>query len=392
MEVIYTGEEVPNTLIKSLFLAGGSRRPNQIDQDSWRADALKILEDAGFDGTVFCPEPRDMKFDKDFNYDNQIEWEEKCLNIADCILFWIPRDLSLDDKGHIKLGCLTTNIEWGKWEKSGKVVYGAPPKADKNRYIDYYADKLNIGKCTTLTETLGKAIDFIGEGAERIDGERFVPLFIWKTPSFQSWYQSQIKAGNKLQFAELLYNFRPNNKNFVFLWILKVHVYITEEDRVKENEFVIARPDISSVLLYKKANDILDSEVVIIKEFRSPANTVDGFIRELPSGSAKDNSNAIETAAEELFEETGMHIKPNRFNLINVRQLAGTLSSHKAHLYSIVLTQEEIDWFKAQKGLVHGNEEDTERTFIEVRTVSELLESSDLDWTNLGQIFNGLFY
>lgn len=84
MLVIYTGEEMPNTINKSVFLAGPSSRPGQ-DIESWRNDAIKILDDIGFDGVVFSPEYREMKSDPkahdNFDYDNQVEWEEKYLNI-----------------------------------------------------------------------------------------------------------------------------------------------------------------------------------------------------------------------------------------------------------------------------------------------------------------------
>lgn len=391
MEIIYTGEETPEKITKSIFLAGPSLRPDQENTTkSWRQDAIKILEDKGFDGALFVPECRDMKFPDNFNYDDQIEWEEKHLNIADCIVFWIPRDLSIDNKGTIKLGALTTNIEWGTWAESGKVVYGAPKDADKNRYIDFYAKKYNVDKADTLTELLDNALEMVDKGAERSGGERYVPLYIWNLSSFQEWYKAQTEAGNRLDCAKLLYNFRPGNKSFVFLWVLKVKMYITSEDRFKDNEFILARPDISAVFLWKKNDPIEDSEVVIVKEYRSPASNTDAFVRELPSGSAK-NTNAIETAAEELHEETGMYLDPERFNPVKARQLAATLSTHKAHLYSVELNDEELEWFKSQKDIAHGKEEDTERTFIEIKTISELLESDDLDWTNLGMIFSGIY-
>ena len=75
---------MPNTINKSVFLAGPSSRPGQ-DIESWRNDAIKILDDIGFDGVVFSPEYREMKSDPkahdNFDYDNQVEWEEKYLNI-----------------------------------------------------------------------------------------------------------------------------------------------------------------------------------------------------------------------------------------------------------------------------------------------------------------------
>jgi len=50
----------------------------------------------------------------------------------------------------------------------------------------------------------------------------------------------------------VLYSFRPGLKKFVFMWVLKADIYIASEDRHKTNEFVLSRPDISSILLWKR--------------------------------------------------------------------------------------------------------------------------------------------
>jgi 8-oxo-dGTP pyrophosphatase MutT (NUDIX family) len=393
MEVVYTGEDMPEKFSKSIFLAGPTPR-NKEEVESWRGDALRILEDKGYDGVVFVPEGRDGQFKME--YDDQVGWEEKYLNVADCIVFWVPRDLTPDSKGYPKMAAFTTNVEFGAWASSGKVVFGAPPKATKNTYLKHYAEEYNAPVGETLVETLDDAMAMLGDGAEREGGERFVPLFIWKQDSFQSWYKAQIEAGNRLEKARLLYTFRPRFKSFVFLWVLKVDVYVTSEDRVKNNEVVIARPDISSVLLYSdvespQGDGIVDYEVVLVKEFRSPASTEDGFIRELPGGSSvKKDEDAKEVAAEEVHEETGFYLDPSRLEEVSTRQLAGTFSSHKSHLFKAHLTRKEIEWFKSQDGVVYGNEEDSERTFIEVHNVYDLVQNNLVDWSTLGMILSVL--
>jgi 8-oxo-dGTP pyrophosphatase MutT (NUDIX family) len=243
-------------------------------------------------------------------------------------------------------------------------------------------------------------MEMVGEGAEREGGERFVPLFVWKQPSFQSWYQAQTGAGNRLDEARVLYSFRPRYKSFVFLWILKAKIYVTSEDRFKDNEFVLSRTDISSVCLWhnssdpgedrqtNKTNFYRERHVVIVKEFRTPSSSEDGFERELPGGSSVKEGDPKETAAEEVHEETGFYLDPDRLRSRGARQLAGTLSAHKAHLYSAEIDKKEMEWFRSQKDTVHGNAEDTERTFIEVYSVQDLLDEEIVDWTTLGQILS----
>lgn len=389
MEVVYAGEEMPEKFTKSIFLAGPTPR-NKEEQESWRPDALSILEDKGYDGVVFVPEPRNGEFKH--SYDDQVEWEEKYLNVADCIVFWVPRDIEPDSKGYPKMAAFTTNVEFGVWQSSGKIVFGAPPKATKNGYLKYYAEKYNVPVADSLVETLDDALEMLGDGAEREGGARYVPLFIWKVDSFQSWYKAQTEAGNKLEKARLLFNFRPRFKSFVFLWILHAEVYVVSEDRVKTNEFVMARTDISAVCLYHENGDSLfENEVVIIKEFRTPSSAEDGFVRELPGGSApKGNVNPVDVAAEEVHEETGFYLDPSRLKEHGARRLAGTFSAHKAHLFSAEITDKELEWFKSQDGIVHGNIEDSERTFIEVHTVQNLIDNNLVDWTTLGMILRVL--
>lgn len=380
MEVVYALEELPKSITKSIFLAGPT--PRSDDGNPWRKEAVKLLEEADFDGVVYVPEPRDGKWHKE--YDKQVEWEELCLNQADCILFWVPRDLKA-------MPAFTTNIEWGRWEASGKLVLGYPKEAEKMSYMNHYAEKLSIPISGSLLDTLRSAIDFVGEGAERIGGERMVPYYVWKTPQFQSWYLAQTDAGNRLDDARVLFNFRPRNGTFMFLWVLHVDVYIASEDRHKTNELVLARTDISAVLMWQRREPLGNSEIVLVREFRSPASTHDAFIRELPGGSSPGEDDPGTIASEEVHEETGLHITSDRFKQEGARQLAGTLSSHKGHLFSVELTDDEMNWLKAQRDVTHGNVDDSEQTYIEVYTLDQLLGGELTDWTTLGMIATVVF-
>jgi hypothetical protein len=285
MQIVYAMQSAPEKFARSIFLAGPTPRESGVT--SWRPVALNILEELGCDGVVFVPETADGTWRQ--SYDDQVEWEEAALNMSDVILFWVPRDLSLTPNGELAMPAFTTNVEWGRWESSGKVVFGAPPDSPKNTYLRYYANKLGVPARDTLRETLNEAVLLAGEGELREGGEREVPLFIWRTAHFQSWYRAQKNSGNRLDGARVKWISRAGADKRLFFWALHVNVYISREKRNKTNEIVISRPDVSAVVLYRRAKDVMDTPVVLVREFRSPAAGADGFVDELPSGSSSDN-------------------------------------------------------------------------------------------------------
>lgn len=383
--VVYAGEEMPKQITKSIFLAGPTPRSNNIE--SWRKEAIELLKLNNYDGTVFIPEPRNG--DKYPDYTDQIEWEQKMLDACDCILFWIPREKN----ENFEMIGLTTNIEWGKYQESAKVVVGFPNEAESIRYIQYECNKLGIHVNNTLEDTILNAIGFVGNGALRENGECYVPLVIWNTDMFQKWYAEQKRVGNILEFARLNYIFKMPKAKKVFLWILYVKVFIKDENRYKENEFVVSRTDISSVVIYKKDNnDILNSDIVLVEEFRSPARNERCKVLEVPGGSSiADNVDPLETIVDEIKEETGLYFDKNRIVFEQDRQLMATLSSHKCYLYSVEITDKEFENIKQLEGTVNGVEDDSERTYLRILKVKDLLNNNLLDWSNIGYILNVIY-
>ena len=101
----------------------------------------------------------------------------------------------------------------------------------------------------------------------------------------------------------------------------------------------------------------------------------------------KDNDDRLQTAADELKEETGIIVAKDRLVYHGIKQSASTLCSHRIALYSVELTDEEIE--KAvNDNTVHGVVEDTERTYVHVMTVREAMKY--VDWTNIGMIMSVL--
>lgn len=281
----------------------------------------------------------------------------------------------------------TTNDEWGHWKDSGKIVFGAPTDAYKVRYQEHYAKQYQVPRADTLQATVEEAIKRVSPGRLRTGGEVKIPLLVWNEPSFQEWYGYQQHAGNVLRDARVLFTKRVGPKqDKMFCWIVRVSVYVTSEDRVKDNEFVIGRPDVSSVVLWNKGSTILDTKIVLVKEFRSPSRTLDSFLRENPGGPSKLGAlppPAMEIALHELQEETGFVVEPERLKHHSFRQLFGTLSSVGASVFSVEVTDKEMQDFKDQEG--------TERTYLEVWTLAELLAEPLTDWATLGEIFTVLY-
>jgi 8-oxo-dGTP pyrophosphatase MutT (NUDIX family) len=227
-------------------------------------------------------------------------------------------------------------------------------------------------------------------------GERCVPLHIWNTKAFQSWHRQQKISGNRLDDARLLWNFIIRKIDFPFCFALWVKVWIAAEERHKENEFIISRTDISTVCAYYKPNarfygGILDTEILLVREYRSPCCSADGFVHELPGGSSfKEDSDVLSLAAHELEEETGIAVSPKRIQRVNTRQMVATFSTHKAALFALELTKEEVEHAKMMGDMPHGIVEDSERTYVEVKTVREIIEKNLVDWAMLGMIMEAI--
>lgn len=385
MTVVYINEPLPKSWTSFIFLLGPTPRlgADGTSPPSWRPEALAYLDAMGYDGVVFIPETRDDVWKH--NYDDQIEQEERGLHYADVIVAWMPRELTL-------MPAFTSNDEWGGWKMldPAKLVFGAPSWAVKVKYQKYYAEKFHIPTFDTLEETCRGALNKIGNtnGQLRTNGERSIPLHIWRTSSFQSWYQNLIAAGNRLDDARVVWVFRVGPKlQIILFWALHVDIYIAAEDRHKMNEVVIGRPDISTILLYERKEPILESRVVIVQEFRSPVSNPAGYVFELAGGSSwKQNQDPFTIMVDECAEETGVQLSPGRFVQHEARQLAATTVSHRAHLFSAELTSREMDVVAQNADVVRGVEKDSERTWARVFTYGELLAETTVDWSMIGMI------
>jgi hypothetical protein len=133
---------------RSIFLAGPTPRSAEIR--SWRPEALDLLGELGFAGTVLIPERQDWTIK--FNYADQVEWEYAGLEGCSIIAFWVPRQMAT-------LPGLTTNVEFGRYVDSGRCVYGRPENAPHTSYLDWLYKKMTGNSPqSALRETLAEAV------------------------------------------------------------------------------------------------------------------------------------------------------------------------------------------------------------------------------------------
>lgn len=129
---VYATDMIP-PMGDKVFLAGPT--PRDLDVKSWRPLMVKKLREAGYEGHILMPEKKNPE--DGYDYDTQVEWEEKALSASDLVLFWVPRNLD-------NMPGFTTNIEFGELMKSGKAVLAHPKNAEKMRYMIHKAEKYNI--------------------------------------------------------------------------------------------------------------------------------------------------------------------------------------------------------------------------------------------------------
>lgn len=136
---------------KSIFLAGPT--PRGENNVSWRLEACKILEENNFDGIVYIPEYSSWKPKE--SYIDQAMWERVALSNSSVIVFWIPRHLP-------DMPAFTTNVEFGYWLHTKKVIYGRPNEAEKIKYLDWlYELDYGIKPFDNIESTLIEAVNKI---------------------------------------------------------------------------------------------------------------------------------------------------------------------------------------------------------------------------------------
>lgn len=414
-QAVCAPEPVPASFSASVFLfcagwdPGPSPAPPEGDggndgkagaAPSLLAQALDHFGREGFDGVVLSPgdPPR-------AGHDPLATWQDEALRMSDVLLLCAG---SAADGA--ELGAL-----WGEWQRTGRVVVFAPPPPPgaKDPVIVRAALRTRAPVGRTLAEAVRHAVGLLRGGVLRRGGERAVPLMLWKSPSFQSWYRALRRAGHRLDDALVEWTYRSRGGGRPpLLWAMRPRVYIPSERRHKAGEVVIGRTDVSATVLYHRPRprdgapaDWRDTVVVLVREFRSAVRNGTGFGLMLPGGSAAQASEREQdprrTALKEIIEETGLNLSPEQLEPVGEpgsggqragdRQLMASLSSHHAHVYRAELRDEQLALLRADSaGTNPHGANPNERCYVTLRSVRELLADPDLDWSQLGMVLLAL--
>lgn len=156
-------EQLASDMNNSIFLAGPCPRKDY--SDDWRNEALRILEELGFEGNVITPTNDRFQELRD-NYGNdalvqQTRWEYEAMKKASAIVFWVDRHI---DRG---FPAFTTNIEFGDWYDREGTYFGFPEGADKNEYLKVRLDMVGKPYYTELKDVLKAAVDALNRPGQR---------------------------------------------------------------------------------------------------------------------------------------------------------------------------------------------------------------------------------
>lgn len=411
-QAVCAPEPVPASFSASVFLFCPGRGPGPAqdpadDKGGAEASTLALLLEhfgrEGFDGVVLSSTGSQPGRT---SYEQLATWQDEALRMSDVLLLCAGSASESAELGEL----------WGAWQRTGRVVVFAPPASPgtSDSAIVRSALRLRAPVGRSLAEAVHHCMGLLRGGVVRRGGERAVPLMLWRSPSFQSWYRALRRAGHRLDDALVEWTYRSRGGGRPpLLWAMRPRVYIPSERRHKAGEVVIGRTDVSATVLYHRPRprsdgapaDFRDTVVVLVREFRSAVRNGSGFGLMLPGGSAAQASEREQdprrTALKEIVEETGLEISPEQLEPVGEpcangqragdRQLMASLSSHHAHLYRAELRDEQLALLRADSAGINAHGANpNERCYVTLRSVRELLTSPDLDWSQLGMVLLAL--
>jgi hypothetical protein len=153
---LYNDAELPAFSDTAVFLAGPTSR-NQILECQWRAKAVAFLRKYGFEGWIYCPEPRGFEAPGDFTERGYIHrWESSRLftptTCAEYAVFWIPRkaDELLGLNTNLELGIMIGKCMMRNDYERRKLFVGRPDSAERMGLPNHYMGEIVLERYTAL--------------------------------------------------------------------------------------------------------------------------------------------------------------------------------------------------------------------------------------------------
>jgi hypothetical protein len=158
---------------RSIFLAGPTARGAL--RTPWRAEALQLLEERGFNGTLVIPEFRSGLFEelgpkrfaqppspipamRDSSH-NILRWETTGIEQVTVTLFWMPFVIG-EISDPASLPGFTTRAEVSRElaRDPSRLVLGMPAGAQSSGHIRFHAHQAGVKIAATLEETIDAAL------------------------------------------------------------------------------------------------------------------------------------------------------------------------------------------------------------------------------------------
>ena len=100
----------------------------------------------------------------------------------------------------------------------------------------------------------------------------------------------------------------------------------------------------------------------------------------------------LQVALEELDEEIQLKGDAASMQIVGSRTVFPSLVSHKTHAFRLAVSDATVDRYLAMEkdNVSFGKEQDSERTFVVVRTVKELMDDGLVDWSTMGIILTAI--
>ncbi len=378
LHAIHLGEPLPTAFSASVFLAGSA--------PGFREELFAQLGTSLFECVIFVPESREPSSAAASEPSRQEAWQSEALSLSDLLVLRLP-------EGEARSPQLLAL--WAEWSRSGRLIVCGPHSDGLGRLP---GQRLLFAE--TAADTAALILKFLRPGALRRAGERSVPLSLWRSPSFQSWYRALARAGHFLEDVEVEWTHRSRGIGRPpFLWAMRPRVRVRGERRQLSGEVVIGRADVSVTILFHRPAGAapLDTQIVLVREFRAAVRNRSGFAWMLPGGSAAQagerRSDPRHTAVQEVFEETGLRLPPEQLQALTAgdRQLVASLASYHAQVFRAELTDEQLASLRATAAAGRAlGATPSERCFVTLRRLGELLSDPDFDWSHLGMLMFAL--